>query len=78
MRNNTDIQLQFKGAQEALEKLDVKNAVYIDLKTSKPGHTVPVNVDLDMDGANSSNITLLKNPTVRLLLLRKMKKRSKA
>ena len=74
--DNTDIQLQFKGAQEALEKLDVKNAVYIDLKTyTKPGsYEVPVNVDLDMDGANGSNITLLKNPTVKVTLTEKDEK----
>ena len=74
--DNTDIQLQFKGAQEALEKLDVKNAVYIDLKTyTKPGtHEVPVNVDLDMDGANGSNIVLLKNPTVKVTLTEKDEK----
>ena len=50
--------------------------VYIDLKTyTKPGsYEVPVNVDLDMDGANGSNITLLKNPTVKVTLTEKDEK----
>lgn len=35
---------------------------------------MPVNVDLDMDGANGSNITLLKNPTVKVTLTEKDEK----
>lgn len=73
--DNTDIELQFKGTQEALDKLEVNNAVYIDLKNcTKPGtYEVPVNVDLNKDESSSSNITLTKNPSVKVTLIEKDK-----
>ena len=73
--DNTDIELQFKVTQEALDNLEVNNAVYIDLKNyTKPGtHEVPVNVDLNKDESSSSNITLTKTPTVKVTLIEKDK-----
>lgn len=65
--DNTDIELQFKGPQDALDNLDVKNAASIDLKNyTKPGvYEVPVAVEL------ASNITLTKKPTVKVTLTEK-------
>lgn len=65
--DNADIELQFKGPQDALENLDVKNAASIDLKSyTKPGvYEVPVAVAL------ASNITLTKKPTVKVTLTEK-------
>lgn len=66
---NTDIELQFKGAQEALNKLDVRNAASIDLKSmTKAGvYEVPVNIE------TAANITLTKKPTVKVTLTEKAK-----
>lgn len=65
--DNTDIELQFKGPQDALNNLDVKNAASIDLKSyTKPGvYEVPVAVEL------ASNITLTKKPAVKVKLTEK-------
>ncbi len=61
---NTDIELQFKGAQEALDNLDVRNAASVDLKSfTKPGiYEVPVSIE------TAANITLTKKPTVKVTL----------
>lgn len=67
---NTDIQLQFKGIQEVLDSLDIRNAASIDLKTyTKPGtYEVPVNIE------TAANITLTKKPTVKVVLTEKDEK----
>lgn len=67
--DNVDIELQFRGATETLENLDIKHAVSIDLKTyTKPGvYEVPVNVDIE----SASNVTLIKNPAVKVTLTQK-------
>lgn len=65
--SQTDIELQFKGPQEALSTLDVRNAASIDLKAyTKPGeYEVPVNVEVP------SGITLTKKLTVKVTLTEK-------
>lgn len=69
--DNTDIEFQFKGPQDTLDNLNVKNAASIDLKSfTKPGvYEVPVTVGVE------SNITLTKNPTVKVTLTEKDDKR---
>ncbi|MGC4019325.1 MAG: CdaR family protein [Muricomes sp.] len=64
---NTDVELQFTGVQDVLDGLDIRNAASIDLKGyTKPGiYEVPVNVE------TAANITLLKKPTVRVVLTEK-------
>jgi YbbR domain-containing protein len=67
---NTDIELQFKGIQEVLDSLNIRNAASIDLKTyTKPGtYEVPVNIE------TAANITLTKKPTVKVVLTEKDEK----
>lgn len=67
---NTDIELQFKGVQEVLDSLDIRNAASIDLKAyTKPGtYEVPVNIE------TAANITLTKKPTVNVVLTEKDEK----
>ncbi|PWJ48351.1 YbbR-like domain-containing protein [Faecalicatena contorta] len=67
---NTDIELQFKGIQEVLDSLDIRNAASIDLKAyTKPGtYEVPVNIE------TAANITLTKKPTVKVVLTEKDEK----
>lgn len=66
---NADIELQFRGTQEMLDKLDVKKAASINLKEfTKPGTLeVPVNINL----GNDTNITLTQNPKVKVTLSKK-------
>lgn len=64
----TDIALQFHGAQEVLDVLDIKNAVSIDLKNMKAGeYEVAVNVEL------ADGVTLSGKPTVKVTLTEKEK-----
>lgn len=67
---NTDIELQFKGIQEVLDSLNIRNAASIDLKAyTKPGtYEVPVNIE------TAANITLTKKPTVKVVLTEKDEK----
>lgn len=62
-----DLELQFTGAAEDLDVLDVRYAASIDLKNYKtPGmYEVPVNIE------TSSGVKLTKNPTVKIILTEK-------
>ena len=64
---NTDIELQFRGVQEALDSLDIRSGASVDLKAfTKPGtYEVPVNIE------TAGNITLTKKPTVKIILTEK-------
>ncbi len=65
--SDMDLELQFTGAAEDLEVLDVRYAASIDLKNYKtPGsYEVAVNIE------TSSGVTLTKNPTVKITLTEK-------
>lgn len=65
--SDTDIELQFRGVQEALNNLDIRNAVSIDLeKYTKAGsYEVPVDIE------TAANITLAEQPKVKITLTNK-------
>lgn len=66
---NADIALQFKGAQEILNMLDVRNAVSIDMKSfTKPG-TYDVKVDVEIK--EDMGVTLDKNPVIKVIVTEK-------
>ena len=62
-----DLSLQFKGSQDALNSLDVRNGVSIDLKDCKdPGtYIVPVSVEVP------ESVTLVTQPSIKILLQKK-------
>lgn len=61
------LELQFQGSQDILDKLDVKNAVFLDLKnyTETGEFEVPVTVEIQTDA------TLVNEPTVKIKLSKK-------
>ena len=62
-----DLELQFTGAAEDLEVLDVRYAASIDLKNYKTPGTYEVAVNIE----TSSGVKLTKNPTVKIILTEK-------
>ncbi len=62
-----DMELQFTGAQEDLDVLDVRYAASIDLKNYKSPGTYEVAVNIEVP----SGVRLTKNPTVRITLTEK-------
>ena len=65
--SDADLELQFSGTQEALDNLDIRNAVSINLeKFTKAGsYEVPVNIE------TAANITLAEQPKVKITLTNK-------
>ncbi|MBU3874749.1 hypothetical protein HGO97_002840 [Faecalicatena sp. AGMB00832] len=68
---DTKIELQFRGPKQDLDALDLKDAVYIDMKSRvKPGkYDVPVNVDLPDDV--KAEVSLSKRPSVKVTVTEK-------
>lgn len=62
-----DMELQFTGAQEDLEVLDVRYAASVDLKNYKSPGTYEVAVNIE----TPSGVRLTKNPTVKITLTEK-------
>lgn len=65
--SGADLQLQFRGSQEALEMLDIRNAVTIDLKGSTTEGTYEVPVVVEVPGT----IELVSEPKVKVKLTEK-------
>lgn len=68
---DTKIELQFRGPKQELDALDLKDAVYIDMKNwGKPGrYDVPVNVKLPDEV--QAEVTLSKRPSVKVTVKEK-------
>ncbi|MDD2979715.1 MAG: CdaR family protein [Hespellia sp.] len=66
--NEDDIELHFSGTEDALDKLNITNAVSIDLKNSKTPGTYEVPLTLDLP----SGITLLENVIVKVVVEQKL------
>lgn len=65
--SGADVEMKFTGTQEALEVLDISNAVSIDLKSfTQPGE-YDVNVDVELP----EGVTLVKQPTIHVILEKK-------
>lgn len=66
---DADIELKFKGPQEALDALNINDATSIDMKDkTKPGtYEVPVDVDL----GEASGVTLMKKPIIKVTVTKK-------
>lgn len=67
--SDADIELKFKGPQEALDALNINDATSIDMKgNTKPGtYEVPVDVDL----GEASGVTLTKKPVIKVNVTKK-------
>lgn len=63
----SDLQLQFRGSEDALAALDIRNAVSIDLKKYHDTGTfeIPVGVEIP------DTVELLKEPTIKIVLTEK-------
>lgn len=68
---NTVIELQFKGPQEMLDALDLRNAVSIDMKTHKKPGTYDVPVDVILDEKVASSVVLTKQPVIKVKVTEK-------
>ena len=70
---DTKIELQFRGAKQALDALALKDEVYIDMRSrTKPGkYDVPVNVNIPDDV--KGEVTLSKRPMLRVTVKEKEK-----
>lgn len=62
--SQSDLELQFTGKEEALERLDVRNAASIDLKN----YTTPGTYEVEVNIVFASGVTLTKTPTVKVVL----------
>lgn len=69
--DNSTVSLQFRGAKQALDALDLKDAVYIDMKgrTKETQYEVPVNVTIPDDV--KGEVTLSKRPTIKVTVSEK-------
>ena len=65
--SDMDIELQFTGREEALEILDIRYAVSMDLRNYKTAGTYEVAVTIE----TPSGVELTKNPTVKIILTEK-------
>lgn len=65
-----DLELQFKGAQDALNILDIRNAVSIDLKNYNTAGEYTVNVKVEVP----DTVTLATQPTIKVALTDKKEK----
>lgn len=64
---NTDIEIQFSGTQEALADLDIRNAVYIDLKN----HTYPGNFEVPVYVEVPASVKVIRTPIIKITLEKK-------
>ena len=69
--SETEIEMQFKGPQDVLKKLDMEDAVSIDMKNhTKPGkYDVQVSVTLPDDIKNEVKLT--KRPVIKVTVTEK-------
>lgn len=65
--SDMDIELQFTGREEDLEKLDIRYAASIDLRNYKTPGTYEVTVNIE----TPAHVELTKNPTVKIILTEK-------
>lgn len=65
--SDMDIELQFTGREEDLEKLDIRYAASIDLRNYKTPGTYEVRVNIE----TPAHVELTRNPTVRIILTEK-------